>query len=363
MIKVHFSPDVDKHGIPSSTGFYRSILPARSLRAIGHKAKVDSTIMVNYFDDLPVSLAEDVDVLVWQRPLHVEDVETMSLPFGGLRVVEADDDFLHLQDWSPLLVSYVQQDFVPLDRFKKCLRIADLITVTTPELAELYKDYCPNIKVLPNHVEVPVWELAMANGQRLKEPGKVSIGWAGWTHGYDLDVLMGAIEPVVNWSPMVNHNLATFTLVGWPEAAKKFSCPVRAYPWMRIDEYRPVVASFDIGLAPLKNEIFNRGKSWLKVLEYMACGVVPIASAWHADYSRLIKHGVNGFLARDKKEWREYIQTLVDDPDLRNQMRTAGRQTAWKYDNETRAGPLWAQAYRCSTAPQKAGAFLMEEVT
>lgn len=97
-MKIHFSPDVDKHGIPSSTGFYRSILPARALKKAGHESEVRSTIMVNYFGDLPVSLAEDVDVLIWQRPLHEEDVMTMGLPFGGLRVVEADDDFLHLQD-------------------------------------------------------------------------------------------------------------------------------------------------------------------------------------------------------------------------------------------------------------------------
>jgi len=338
-VKIHFSPDVDKHGIPSSTGFYRSILPARALKKAGHESEVRSTIMVNYFGDLPVSLAEDVDVLIWQRPLHEEDVMTMGLPFGGLRVVEADDDFLHLQDWSPLLIAYVQQEFKPLDRFKKCLGKADLITVTTPELAELYEKFCKNIAILPNHVEVPVWEMAMANGQRLKEPGKVSIGWAGWTHGYDLDVLMGAVEPVVN-------DNVTFSLVGWPEAAEKFHCPVKAYPWMRIDEYRPVVASFDIGLAPLKNEIFNRGKSWLKALEYMACGVVPIASAWHGDYSRLINHGENGFLARGKKEWREYMQLLVGDHDLRDRMRLAARKTARQHDNDSSAGKEWASAYQ-----------------
>lgn len=338
-MKVHFSPDVDKHGIPSSTGFYRSILPARALKSAGHEVRVSSTIMVNYLGDFPVGLAEDADVLVWQRPLHVEDVETMSLHFDGLRVVEADDDFLHLQDWSPLLIAYVQQGFKPLDRFKACLERADLITVTTPELAELYEKHCPNIVVLPNRVEVPVWEMAMANGQKLKEPGKVSIGWAGWTHGYDLDVLMGAVEPLIN-------EQVTFSLVGWPEAAKKFHCPVKAYPWMRIDEYRPVVASFDIGLAPLKNEIFNRGKSWLKALEYMACGVVPIASAWHGDYSRLIEHGVNGFLAKKKSEWREYIQMLVDDHDLRDRMRLAARKTARKHDNDSTAGGEWASAYQ-----------------
>lgn len=337
-MKCHIRPDLDGKGNLSSTGFYRAALPARALRAIGHEVYIDDEIQVNYLSDLPVSLAEDADVIVWQRPLDKTDVLTIGLKYDGLKVVEADDDFFHLQDWSPLLVAYHQMNFAPRENFRKCIKIADLMTVTTPELAELYSKWNSDIRVIPNHVEIPVWEMAMYRGQQLKEPGKVSIGWAGWNHGYDLDVLMGAIEPLIN-----DH--VTFSLVGWPEAAKKFDCPVKTYPWMSLNEYRDVVASFDIGLAPLRKEQFNVGKSWLKVLEYMACGVVPIASAWHADYSRLIKHGVDGFLARNKKEWREYMSLLIEDTGLRMKMRSAGRLKAKKYDNETCAGPLWAAAY------------------
>jgi glycosyltransferase involved in cell wall biosynthesis len=315
------------------------VLPARALSVIGHEAFLNDEVLANYFDDLPISLAEDSDVVVWQRPIEDEDRLATGLRYDGLKVVEVDDDFIHLQDWSPLLVLYKEQKYAPLNNFKACLGEADLITVTTPELAELYLQYCDQIAVLPNHIELPVWSMAMYYGQQRKKPGKISIGWAGWTHGYDLDVLMGVIEKVVN-------DQITFTIVGWPEAARKFHCKTETHPWMPIEQYRHIVASFDIGLAPLKRERFNVGKSWLKALEYMSCGVVPIASAWHPDYSRLIEHGVDGFLAHGSKEWREYIQLLVEDTDLRMKMRSAGLAKAKKYDNESCAGLLWADAYK-----------------
>lgn len=344
-MRVHFRPDVGHNGRPTSTGFYRSVLPAKALNAIGHDAFWRRSVDVMHLEtdeaEVMVKIDEDTDVFVFQRPLEEIDLALIKLPFDGLKVIEVDDDLINLQDWSPLLEIYKEQDFAPLNRFIEMLGHADMMTVTTPELAQLYLPYCENMAVLPNHIEFPMWEMAMARGQKPKKPGRVSVGWAGWKHGYDLDILQGVIDKIVN-----RRNDVDFSIVGWPEAAEKFKCPVTAYPWMNLTQYRPIVASFDIGLAPLWEERFNFGKSWLKALEYMACGVVPIASRWHPDYSRLIVHGHNGLLAETKSEWREAIEGLIGDSDFRNELRHNAIATARKYDNATHAGRMWEAAYR-----------------
>jgi glycosyltransferase involved in cell wall biosynthesis len=337
-MRVLFHFDASAEGIPTSTGYYRSVLPAKALEKLGHEAPLTQSINIKCSADGTkievLEIEEDADVIVWQRPLDRITPLIMAVPSKGLKVVEVDDDFIHLQNWSPLLTQYKQQNFEPLRRFEDCLRKADLITVTTPELAELYSDYCDNIKVLPNHIELLVWEKV-----RQERKGNLKIGWAGWTHGEDLDVLKGVVDRIVTKRGVEFH------LAGWPEAVEKFKCEVYTYPWQPIDDYRKIVGSFDIGLAPLKEETFNFGKSWLKALEYMAAGVVPIASKWHPDYSRLIKHGVNGFLADTKKEWRECIEALLDDSNLLARMRKNALKTAVKWDNESHAGKLWKMAY------------------
>ncbi len=289
--------------------------------------------------DVMTRLVHDADVVVWQRPMGKNDLATITLPGEQLKVVEVDDDMTSLQDWSPLLKILQAEGYEPLNRHKGALRAADLVTVTTPELAERLGKFNRHIAVLPNHVELDVWRQARQDGQQHRT-GKVRVGWAGWAHGRDLDVLRGLIEPIAD-RPDVE-----FIIAGWPEAKDFFSCEVEIIPWLPLKEYRQYVASFDIGLAPLEESTFNACKSWIKALEYMAAGVVPIVSAWHPDYTRLVEDGVTGFHARRAKNWRRCILQLVEDEDLRAEMSAAAQAAAARYDNRTQAGRKWEEAYR-----------------
>lgn len=82
----------------------------------------------------------------------------------------------------------------------------------------------------------------------------------------------------------------------------------------------------DIGIMPLPDDEWVKGKCGLKGLSYMACGVATVMS--HVGVNpEIITHGRNGFLASDTAEWVEHLSTLIENPELRLQLGQAGRQT------------------------------------
>lgn len=87
-----------------------------------------------------------------------------------------------------------------------------------------------------------------------------------------------------------------------------------------------IMRTFDVGVVPLVNDDWHKGKCAFKAIEYMACGVPTIASAV-GENNYLIKDGVNGFLAEDENEWFLKLKKLIQDKDLRDKLGKNGRET------------------------------------
>lgn len=83
---------------------------------------------------------------------------------------------------------------------------------------------------------------------------------------------------------------------------------------------------FDIGIMPLPNDEWVKGKCGLKGLSYMACGIATIMSNVGVNPD-IIEHGVNGYLANNQQEWVDYLSLLIENPELRTKIGQAGRKT------------------------------------
>jgi len=81
----------------------------------------------------------------------------------------------------------------------------------------------------------------------------------------------------------------------------------------------------DVGVYPLTDDEWAKGKCGFKAIQFMACGVPVVASAVGVN-REIIDDGVNGFLASSEDEWVEKLTRLADDPALRRRMGDAGRQ-------------------------------------
>ena len=84
------------------------------------------------------------------------------------------------------------------------------------------------------------------------------------------------------------------------------------------------IKKLDIGVMPLRDGPFERGKCGYKLIQYMACGLPVVASPVGVN-TTLVEHGVNGFLATSLGEWESALRTLATDPALRHRMGQAGR--------------------------------------
>lgn len=99
--------------------------------------------------------------------------------------------------------------------------------------------------------------------------------------------------------------------------------PVEVRPWSEATEVGDLRLC-DIGIMPLYDGLWERGKCALKLIQYMACGLPVVVSPVGVN-KEIVKNGVNGYLAGDNAEWRRALTTLRDDASLREAMGKAGR--------------------------------------
>jgi glycosyltransferase involved in cell wall biosynthesis len=82
---------------------------------------------------------------------------------------------------------------------------------------------------------------------------------------------------------------------------------------------------FDVGIMPLPDEPWERGKCGYKLIQYMACSKPVVASPVGVNVE-IVQNGINGFLANSEVEWQKALTTLRDNPRLRYEMGRAGRR-------------------------------------
>ncbi len=171
----------------------------------------------------------------------------------------------------------------------------------------------------------------------------ITLGWIGVRSNlYHLELLGGAfrelrrrygeaIELKVVSSVPINTALVT-----------------RFEPWS-LDAEDAAVVSFDIGLMPLQDDPFSRGKCAFKAIQCMSHGVPVIASPVGAN-ATLIEHGSTGWLAASTDDWVEGISMLVEDVGKRAQMGRCARQAIERRYSAEQVTALLADVLRCAAA-------------
>jgi glycosyltransferase involved in cell wall biosynthesis len=234
------------------------------------------------------------------------------------------------------------------------LRAADLVTVSTERLCQVYGRLRDDIIVLNNQIEPRDWEQAISDPHP-KPKDEIWIGWAGSkTHWPDLREISGAVTAVLRRNPQ-----ARLVIAGFPEVVqhlfKEAQDQVITFDWMPITEYRRVVAAFDIALAPSAPIQFNEAKSDIRVLEAALCGVPVVAS--EATYGPTVRGARCGFTAKTSQKWIKHLTRLVRNPAQRHKMGAAGQHYVENNRTYDANAWRWAEAYQraCQLMKQKAG--------
>jgi glycosyltransferase involved in cell wall biosynthesis len=115
--------------------------------------------------------------------------------------------------------------------------------------------------------------------------------------------------------------------------------PVELEPWTEEGE-AAALRRMDLGLMPLTDDPWSRGKCAFKLLQYAATGIPAVASPVGANRA-VLQDGATGFLARTPGEWEERVVRLAGDPALRARLGAeARRQAAARWSAAVLAPPL-----------------------
>lgn len=297
-------------------GKYRMIWPGQALQAEGHEIQIERRPLIKVSDteELPRVIdveTEDADVMVFQRPCTYQISQLIPiLQDRGIKVViDMDDDLGCIHPVNPAHKQYNPQ-FNKRSNWEwaaKACELADLVTVTTPRLAEVYGSH-GRVQIIPNYI--PASYLAIEE----ERDTACTIGWAGWvpTHPTDLQVAARAVFRAMKDTP------ARFKAIGDKTALQKLEIRSQGgqhywIPPVKIDQYPHELAKLHVGIVPLVQSKFNEAKSWLKALEYASVGVVPVVSPT-PDNQRLAALGA-ALVAETAKDWEEILRQLILSPD------------------------------------------------
>lgn len=197
------------------------------------------------------------------------------------------------------------------------IRHSDQVIVGNDYLAAYSRRYNPAVTMIPTCVDTSRFVPRAEGPCGRREP---VVGWIGspTTTPYVLrmkDILRRAAE----------RRPFEMKVSGAGRDIEFAGVPVRNVPWS-LDREVELFNSCDIGVYPLVDDEWSKGKCGFKAIQFMACGVAVVASGVGVN-REIIQDGVNGFLATNEDEWVEKIGRLLSEPDLRARFAAAGRRT------------------------------------
>lgn len=310
---MHYAPALAAAGIGTevapffSSVYLEQLYAGRSSRfeaLAAYARRVRQLLRARAFDVLWLE-KEALPWLVWA-------IERRLLPRAVPLVVDFDDAVFHNYDLHRSgLVGMMLGD-----KIDRLMASAALVTAGNLYLgARARAAGAARVEIVPTVVDLEAYHLAPAHAAG--EPAR--IGWIGTPSTWEayvvpmLPLLTGAAADAG----------ARILVVGAGQGGGSHELLDRE-AWSEAAEVS-LIHRMSIGIMPLTDTPWARGKCGYKLIQYMACGLPVIASPVGVN-AEIVEHGVNGFLARTPDEWRAAITTLLHDPDLRRRMGAAGRR-------------------------------------
>jgi glycosyltransferase involved in cell wall biosynthesis len=205
-----------------------------------------------------------------------------------------------------------------VEKLPSILRMASTVIAGNAYLADWARAHNPNVVVVPTCVDsnryVPV--------TTPRPPGAPII--VGWSGSPSTIVHFELALPILARIRAKYRDRVRFKVVGDPEF-RDDRLGIRGEAW-RSDSEVAALQAMDIGIMPLPNDEWSKGKCGLKALTYMATGLPTLSSPVGVN-TEIVRDGVNGFLPHSEDEWVDRMSQLIEDAELRQRLGAAGRRT------------------------------------
>jgi glycosyltransferase involved in cell wall biosynthesis len=252
----------------------------------------------------PALLASWRSDAVWIERTIVPGLDGVVHLFRGPRVLDIDDA-IWLEGITGLSAPVMA-------------RGVDAVIAGNQYLADWASQYCKTIHIVPTAVDAQTMR-PRSTPRRPDDP--FVIGWMGSTATLPfLAAIQAPLARVLNAIPRASLLVLANDPPILPELA---GLPVRFIPWSPQSEVE-ALHQIDVGIMPLPDDAYTRGKCSLKMLQYMA-GALPVVVSPVGMNQDLLNAGEIGFAASTPAQWIEALHSLHDGPDARRRMGATGR--------------------------------------
>jgi glycosyltransferase involved in cell wall biosynthesis len=260
--------------------------------------------------------AGDYDFIFIQRECFMLGTSYFEKKISRSRakVIYDFDDSIWLLD-----VSDANKKFAWLkdpDKTSKIISYCDVVVAGNAYLADYAKQFNANVKVIPTTIDTSSYN----RSEKIPHQA-VCIGWSGsltTLKHFDFAV------PFLKKLKERFGDKITFKVIGDPTYFNA-ALNIKGTLWKSETEVEDLSA-FDIGIMPLPDDKWAKGKCGLKGLQYMALEIPTVMSPVGVN-TEIIEDGVNGFLASTENEWIEKLAMLIESKELRSKIGKAGRET------------------------------------
>ncbi|MBU0635293.1 MAG: glycosyltransferase family 4 protein [Candidatus Omnitrophica bacterium] len=292
--------------------------------------KIPFFILVIFKRILDLFRIHDFDIVFIQReilPQGYPVFEGLIHLFGKTLIFDFDDAIFLI----PPKRSNILYLFRCRRSIERIIGLSRLVIAGNSYLGEYALKFNPRTEVIPTCIDTD--KFCVQNKQYVKSD-KFIVGWIGSPH------TLFYLEPIKEVLRQISSRYNIRLLLIGAEDFRIEGVEVICEKWT-IETELEQLSKFDIGLPPLLDDEWSRGKCGLKALQYMATGV-PVVCSDSGVYRQMITDGLNGFLAKNKEEWTQKLSRLLQDEKLRKQLSGAARKTVEdKYSLKLNAEKLY----------------------
>lgn len=194
------------------------------------------------------------------------------------------------------------------------LRAASGAIVENTYTATYAERYCPRVSIITGPIDTERY----SPGSAVEACDCVVLGWIGsYTSATYLELIRGPLAELG-----ARHRHLRLCLIG-EGGFYTDAVPMEWRPWSLETEVQDL-RGFDIGLMPLPDDPWTRGKGGYKLLQYLSM-CIPAVSSPVGINREIVDDGVNGFCAGSHDEWVSCLERLIRNRALRHRMGKAGR--------------------------------------
>ena len=199
-------------------------------------------------------------------------------------------------------------------KFAATCRWVDAVAAGNDVLAGVAKPSAREVVVLPTSIDTALYQPS-----HLGPEDPPTIAWIGSPENLIyLDMIRPALARLSKRHPALKLRVICSAFPQWDDVQ------VERIPWSSATEAQSL-AGAHIGVMPLTDDAWSRGKCAFKLLQYMAAALPCVASPVGAN-TEAVLNGVNGFHASDVDEWESSLEKLIISPQLRASFGAAGRR-------------------------------------